>query len=156
MRFLRFFLTGMLCAVVAGCSSAYWQSPSILTTAPPPSAPRETSRESKGGFSVLVDAPGQPTAARAVADIGAYAQRHGFVQIAATSEAGRYSSGKVTLDVFLRESDLHGIALLHCVGLSRGYAEDFYRGFNREYAPRYGEENPVIANDFEPFVRPPL
>ena len=105
---------------------------------------------------MLVDAPGQPSAARAVADIGAYARQRGFVQIAANNEAVRYASGKVLLDVFLRESDLHVIALLHCVGLSRGYAEDFYRGFNREYAPRYGEENPVIANDFEPFVRPPL
>lgn len=156
MLILRRLLTGALCVALAGCTSGYWQSPSILTTAPPPPAAREGSHESKGGFSVLVDAPGQPTAARAVADIGAFAQRRGFVRVGTFGGAARYASGKVVLDVFFREQDSHVIASLHCVGLSRRFAEDFYRGFNREYAPQYGEENPIIATDFEPFVRAPI
>lgn len=157
MSILRSILAGALCIALAGCSSAYWQSPSVLTTAPPSPLPAGAgSHEAKGGFSVLVDAPGQPAAARAVADVGAYAVGRGFVQVSAVDGAARYVSGKITLDVFLRERDLHVVALLHCVGLSRRFAEDFYRGFNREYAPRYGEENPVIASDFEPYVRPAL
>lgn len=133
------------------------QSPSILTTAPPTVAPAKGgSHESLGGFSVLVDAPGQPAAARVVADVGAFAQRRGYVQLSSTATAARYSSGKIVLDVFFREADSHVIAQLHCVGLSRRVAEDFYRDFNREYAPRYGEENPIIATDFAPYSRPAI
>ena len=157
MSILRLLLTGTLLAVLTGCSSEYWQSPSILTTAPPTVAPtKEDSHESRGGFSVLVDAPGQPAAARAVADVGAFAQRRGFAQVSSTPTAARYVSGRIVLDVFFREQDSHVIASLHCVGLSRRVAEDFYRDFNREYAPRYGEEDPIIATDFAPYSRPAI
>ncbi len=157
MLILRSLLAGALLAALVGCSSGYWQSPSILTTAPPDPGPaRAGSHESRGGFSVLVNAPGQPTAARAAADIGAYARRQGFVQVSTGANGTRYVLGKVALDVFFREEDLHVVARLHSVGLSRRLAEDFYRGFNREYAPQYGEENPIIATDFEPYVRTPI
>ena len=155
MSIFRNVLAGALLTILAGCD--YMQSPSILTTAPPVVASTKgTSHDSRGGFSVLVNAPGQPTAARAAADIGAYAQRRGFVQVSTGAGGTRYVSGKVMLDVFFREEDLHVVARLHCVGLSRRLAEDFYRGFNREYAPQYGEENPIIASDFEPYVRTPI
>ncbi len=149
------FLIGLLLVPLAGC--AYMQSPSILTTAPPTVAPAPAgSHESKGGFSVLVGAPGQPNSERVLADINAYARQRGFVPEWSAGGTTRSVSGKIMLDVFLRESDLHVMAMLHCVGLSRRYAEDFYRGFNKEYAVRYGEENPIIASDFEPYVRTPL
>ncbi len=155
MSIFRSFLIVPLLAALAGCE--YMQSPSILTTAPPTVAPAKGgSRESRGGFSVLVDAPGQPTAARAVADVGAFAQRRGFTSLSSTPTAARYVSGKIALDVFFREQDSHVVAQLHCVGLSRRFAEDFYRDFNREYAPRYGEENPIIATDFAPYSRPAI
>ena len=151
----RTFLTGLLLATFTGCT--YMESPSILTTAPlSPTPAKGGSHESRGGFSVLVNAPGQPTAVRAAEDIGAYARRRGYVQVSTGAGGTRYVSGKVALDVFFREEDLHVVARLHCVGLSRRLAEDFYRGFNKEYASQYGEENPIIANDFEPYMRTPL
>ncbi len=127
---------------LAGC--AFMQSPSILTSAPPPPV-KEGRHEPQGGFAILVDAPGQPTVARATADIGAFAQRRGFIR----QGEGRYISGKVVLDVTFRPEDSRVIAALHCFGLSQKFVENFYRDFNREYARGYGEENPIIESDFD-------
>ena len=142
---IRRFLHGALLLpllVLAGCQD-FLQSPSILTTAPPPPV-KESRHEPQGGFAVLVDAPGQPTVARATADIGAFAQRRGFVR----QGAERYILGKVVLDVTFRAEDSRVIASLHSFGLSQKFVKDFYRDFNREYAAKYGEENPIIENDF--------
>ena len=134
----------LLLSLLAGCSSGYWQSPSILTTAPP-DPPKQTKHESQGGFSVLVEAPGQPTAARAIRDVGAFAQRHGFVR---QGNSDRYVSGKITLDVTFRAADSHVVATLHSFGLSRKFAENFYRDFDREYGRQYGDEDPILESDF--------
>ena len=148
----RSFSCLVLCALapLAGCqvlSSDYWQGPSVLGKAPP-DPPKLAKREPQGGFSVVVDAPGQPTAARAIADIGAFAQRRGFVRVGGSSGAERYVAGKMALDIALRSTDSHVVAALHGPGLSRKFAENFYHDFDREYGRRYGEEDPVFETDF--------
>ena len=126
---------------LAGC--AYMESPSILTTAPQ-DPPKQKKHEPQGGFAVLVEAPGQPTVARATAAIGAFAQRRGFVR----QGGARYVAGKIVLDVTFRPADSRVIASLHSFALSRRFVESFYRDFNREYARGYGDENPIIENEF--------
>ena len=134
-------------SALAGCSSQYWHSPSILTTAPP-EPPKQNKREAQGGFSVLVEAPGQPTVARATRDIGAFAQRRGFVHFGTSAGGERYVSGKIVLDVGFRASDSRVVASLHSFGLNRKFAEGFYREFDREFGRQYGDEDPVLENDY--------
>ena len=137
-------------AALAGCaalSSDYWRGPSILTTVPP-EPQKQARRETQGGFTVLVDAPGQPAAARVIADIGAFAQRRGFVRETAQAGAERYVFGQTTLEVAFRSSDSHVVASLHGFRLNRKFVASFYLDFDREYAPRYGDEDPIIESDF--------
>ncbi len=135
---------------LAGCavfSSDYWHGPSALGT-PPPEPARQEKRDTQGGFTVLVEAPNQPSASRVLADVGAFAQRRGFVRQAVQPGAERYVSGKIVLDVTFRASDSRVVVSLHSSRLSRKFVEDFYHGFHQEYARQYGDEDPIIESDF--------
>ena len=147
LRRLLFCILLLPFGTLAGCSADYWQRPSILTTAPP-EPPKQTKHEAQGGFSVLVEAPGQPTVARAARDIGAFAQRRGFVHVGASTGGERYVSGKIVLDVGFRASDSRVVASLHSFGLNRKFAEGFYHDFDREYGRQYGDEDPILENDY--------
>lgn len=143
-------LLSIFAAALTGCtalSGDYWRSPSVLGAAPP-EPPKQGKREAQGGFSVVVEAPGQPTTARAISDIGAFAQRRGFVRQGVSAGGERYTLGKILLDVAFRASDSHVVASLHSFALSRRFAEGFYHDFDREYARQYGEENPVFESDY--------
>ncbi len=97
---------------------------------------------------MLVDAPNQPAAARVIADIGAFAQRRGFVRQGGQPGAERYFLGKVVLDVAFRASDSRVVASLHGSRLSRKLVDGFNRDFRQEYARQYGDEDPILENDF--------
>ena len=153
-------LSGLL-AALSGCdtfSSDGGGRPSILNAPPPP---RPEKHERGGGVAVLVGLPGQPTAARAVADLGAYAQARGFVQqaidgaqppAAGSSDPSpkHYLLGEIKLDVVYQAADLRATAFLHGLGsrMNRRFVDEFYQGFCQEYAPRYGAEASIIENDY--------
>ena len=158
------FLSGaslLALTALAGCamfSSAARQSPSPLSGRPPPQE-RQEKHENQGGFTVLVGAPGQPTAARVVADIGAFAQKRGFVRqstrpapqadpLAPVPE--RYRLGEIVLDVTYRAADLRVSAYLHSFssGLGRKFTDQFCHDFDQEYAGRYGEEDPILESAY--------
>ena len=123
----------LLLVALAGCTE--------YLGAPPP-------QETRGGFTVLVDAAGQPTDARVVADIAAFAQRRGFVHQPATPE--RYLLGNIELDVTYDAAHLRVVAFLHTFShqLSHKFIDRFYQDFHQEYAARYGDEDPIFENDY--------
>ena len=146
----RRFLSCALLLALAGCTP-YFGLP--------------TPQENGGGFTVLVDVPGQPASARVVADVGAFVQRRGFVRdgtgTATRSNPAaqpppapapeRYRLGKITLDVVYQPAHLRVVAYLHTFShqLNGRFVDDFYRDFSREYAARYGDEGTIIENDYE-------
>ncbi len=165
----RCFLSGTLLlalAALAGCSmfsADAWQRPSPLSGRPLPPE-KQGKREFQGGFTVQLDDPDRPPAARVVTDIGAYAQRRGFVLQAATSAPQldpatgqalapapqRYSFGSIVLDVIYQPSDLRVVADLHSFSfkLGHGFADRFFHDFDHEYAGRYGQGDPIFENDY--------
>ena len=114
-------------------------------------------RTSRGGFTVRVDGPGLPTTAGVAADIGAYAQKQGFVRQPARpappfdpvtheplpSAPERYVLGGVALEVSRQSADHRVSAYLYGSGPkgNRKIIERFFQGFDREYAGRYGGED---------------
>ena len=121
-------------------------------------------QETTGGFYVLVDVPGQPAASRVVADVGAFAQRRGFVRQsvspAPTSDPAahqplppapeRYKLGKITLDVTYQADHLRVAAYLHSFSsqLSHKFIESFDEDFAQEQAGRYGDQDTIFETDF--------
>ena len=125
-----------------------WKGPSPLSGPPPPDPVKQEKRDTQGGFTVLVDAPNQPTDARVLADVGAFAQRRGFVRLASQPGVERYVSGNIVLDATFRASDSRVIISLHSSRLSRKFVEGFNRDFHQEYARQYGDEDPIVESDF--------
>ena len=131
--------------VLAGCemfSSEAWQRPSPLSGTPPPPPEKQ---EGQGGLAVLVEAPGQPRAARVQADLGAFAQGRGFVR-----QGSIYVLGEIKLDVVYRTSDLRVVANLHSFSskLNRKFVDAFYQDFQQRYASAYGADAGMVENDF--------
>ena len=152
-------------AALAGCemfSTDAWQRPSPFSGPPPPPPEKH---EPQGGFTVLVDVPGQPTSARVVADVGNFAQQRGFVRQgaapappvdpAAHQPLGlapeRYVLGKIVLDVSYEAAHLSVNANLHSFSheLNRKFVDRFYSDFHQQYAGRYGDEDVIIEHDYE-------
>ena len=129
-------------ATLAGCS--------LLPSGPPP----QQKREIQGGFTVRVDGPGLPAAASVVTDIGSFAQRRGFVRQSSKptpqvdpvtheplpAAPDRYVQGNMVLEVSRQPVDHRVSAYLHGFGRKddRKFIAAFYRGFDQEYAGRYG------------------
>ncbi len=107
-------------------------------------------QENRGGFVVLVDVPGQPASPRVVADIGAFAQRRGFVRQTTGATPGRYLLGKITLDVAFQPANSRVTAYLHSFSgqLNRKFGDTFYRDFSQQYAGPYGGEGNIVQTDF--------
>jgi hypothetical protein len=163
-RLLRAVATCLPCAVLTGCvlfSPEAWQGPSPLSAKPPTAAHHEK-LEDQGGFTVLVEAPGSPPAARVMADVGTFALRRGFARqgVGTTGTPGlaqhpgepsvpeTYVLDNIQLDVAYRASDLRVVARLHSSRLSRKFVDAFCRDFDQEYGKRYGEDDPIIEDDF--------
>ena len=118
---------------------------------------RREGHASRGGFTVRVDGPGLPTTAGVVSDIGAYAQRQGFVRQPTRttpqfdpvtheplpSAPERYISGGITLEVSRQTADHRVSTYLYGSGpkADRRLIERFFQGFDKEYAGRYGGED---------------
>ena len=119
---------------------------SVLNLPPP--------QETRGGFTVAVNVPGQPTAAQVFADVGAYARGRGFVRQGAPSAQPapapeRYLSGKITLDVVYDAEHLSVVADLHSFShqLGRKFIGEFYQGFRQQYGGSYGDEGVIVENE---------
>ena len=130
----------------------------------PPPAPPEVKQELRGGFTVPVEVPGQPTAPRVVSDIGTFAQARGFVRqggpatfnvdpvthqpSAAASE--RYLQGKIMLDLSYDATHLRVVAFLHSPGSShdRKLINQFDQDFAQQYGGRYGDQATIVESDF--------
>ena len=108
-------------------------------------------QEARGGFSVLVDVPGQPASARVVADIDAFARRRGFAHVGGQPGSEQYREGDIHLDVAYRAANLRVNVYLHGFShrLSRKYADQFYHDFRRQYGPAYGEGETIFQTDYE-------
>ena len=153
--FRRLIACVCLCSLSAlgGCavtSSDFWQSPSILTTRPPPPPP-EAKREIRGGFTVAVDVPGQPTSARVISDIGAFARQRGFVlQGANPAPPQRYVSGKIILEISYDAAHLRVSAYLHSSGngSDRKLIGQFDADFQEKYAGVYGDQSAISESDY--------
>lgn len=120
-------------------------------------------QENHGGFNVLVDLPGQPTAPRVFADIGTFARQRGFVRTTAPAAPPvdpaahqppppapeRYVLGKITLDVTYDTTHLWVSAYLHGFShrLDHKFIDNFYQGFAQENAGRYGDTDTIIESD---------
>ena len=129
-------------AALAGCS--------LLPGGP---APQEK-RYFQGGFSVRVDGPGLPSAKSVAADIGTFAQQRGFVRQSARSAPStdpatheplpappeRYVMGSIVLEVSRQAAERRVSAYLHGSGPEgdRKFIDRFDRGFDQQYAGRYG------------------
>ena len=142
--FRRFLSCALLLSLapLAGCS--------LLPSGPPPPQRREI----QGGFTVRVDGTGLPAAAGVATDIGAFAQRRGFVRESVKARPqvdpvtheplpvapDRYVQGNMVLEVSRQPADHRVTAYLHGFGRKddRKFIEGFYRGFNQEFAKRYG------------------
>ena len=77
-----------------------------------------------------------------MADIGTYAQRHGYTRQAAGGSAPeRYISGNIFLDVSRDPAEHRVTAYLHSFGTGNDTKtiERFYQGFAQEYGGRYGD-----------------
>ena len=130
-----------------------------------PGGPAPRSRhEARGGFTVRVDGPGLPAAKIVVADIGAFAQRRGFVH--QNTKPGptvdpvtheplpvapeRYLMGNLALEVSRQPTDHRITAYLHGFGSKENskFIERFYRDFNQEYAGRYGGSDRVSESAY--------
>ena len=146
----RFLPRALLLALLslAGCRS-------VLNL--PPAA------EIRGGFTVSVEVPPQPSAARVFADIGAFAGRRGFVRQGARKAPSidpathqplppapeRYLLGKIALEVSYDASHLRVSAYLHSgSGHDRKVIARFYPDFDQEYVPRYGDETTINELNF--------
>ena len=132
-------------AALAGCSS--------LPGGPPPRG----RHEARGGFTVRVDGPGLPAAKAVAADIGAFAQRRGFVRQAAKpvpafdpvtheplpAAPERYATANIALEVSHQPADHRVTAYLHGYSTkeSTRFIERFYREFSQEYAGHYGGQD---------------
>ena len=152
--FRRFLSCALLLplAAFAGCS--------LLPSGPPPPQKREV----QGGFTVRVDGPGLPGAAGVATDIGAFAQRRGFVRQSAKvasrtdpvtheplpAAPDRYVLGNMVLEVSRQPDDHRVTAYLHGFGRKddRKFIEGFYRGFDHEYAGRYGGEDRISESAY--------
>ncbi len=132
-RFLRCTLLWSL-AVLSGCT--------YLTNIQP--------QETRGGFSVLVDVPGQPASARVVADIDAFARRRGFIHQGGQPGSEQYRLGGIALDVTYRDANLRVNAYLHSFShqLSRKFIDGFYNDFHQQYAASYGEGETIFQTDY--------
>ena len=135
---------------LAGCASG------------PARPPR--SHTARGGFSVLVDGPDHPASARVLADIGAYAQRRGFVRQPArpgppvdpvTGESlpaapQLYLLGSVEMEVSYQPTTHRVSAYLHSGNREhdRRFIGTVYHDFDREYGPRYGGGDPISETGF--------
>ena len=107
-------------------------------------------QETRGGFSVLVDVPGQPASARVVADIDAFARRRGFVHQGGQPGSEQYHLGEIKLDVTYRAANLRVNAYLHSFShqLSRKFIDGFYNDFRQQYAPTYGDSETIFQTDY--------
>ena len=107
-------------------------------------------QETRGGFSVLVDVPGQPASARVVADIDAFARRRGFIHQGGQPGSEQYHRGEIVLDVTYRAANLRVNAILHSFShqLSRKFIDQFYNDFHQQYAPAYGEGETIFPTDY--------
>ena len=127
---------------LAGCSSL-------------PGGPEPRARhEARGGFTVRVDGAGLPAAKAVAADVGAFAQRRGFVHqatkpVPATDPVTheplpaapeRYATANMALEVSHQPADHRVSVYLHGFGTKENskFIERFYREFSQEYAGRYG------------------
>ncbi len=130
----RRFLLLSLAALVTGCT--------YLTNIQP--------QETRGGFSVLVDVPGQPASARVVADIDAFARRRGFVHTGGQPGSEQYHLGEIKLDVTYRAANLRVNAYLHSFShqLSRKFIDGFCNDFRQQYGPAYGESETIFQTDY--------
>ena len=141
----------LVAALFAGCemfSSQAWQRPSPLSGRPPPPPEKQ---EGTGGFAVLVEAPGQPSAARVMADVEAFAQGRGFMRQGGDPAVGdRWALGDIRLDVAYQTSDLRVVANLHSFSskLNRKFVNGFYQDFHQQYAAGYGADTPMYENDY--------
>ena len=111
-------------------------------------------QEPRGGFSVLVGLPDQPTTERVFADVGTFAQEHGFVRLSDSSAPAldpathqptapaplRYLRGKIGLDVSYDAAHLRVVVSLHSTGSGgdRRFISQFNGGFYQQYVGKYG------------------
>ncbi len=148
------------CTLLMGCSSFSDR----------PARPRGA----QGGFSVLADSPDHPAASRVIADIGAYAQKRGFVRQPpmpgppmdpVTHESlpkspERYLSGDIELAVSYQPATHRVSAYLHSSnrGRDRRFIDRFYHDFDREYGSSYGGNDPISETGYsdDSGVPPPL
>ena len=121
-------------------------------------------RGTEGGFSVLADGPGHPSSSQVMADIGAFAQGRGFARQAAlpppfvdplTRESvprapERFVRGTLELEVSYQPTTHRVSAYLHDSASSRErkYVRRFYQDYHREFAPRYGAQDPISESAF--------
>ncbi len=107
-------------------------------------------QETRGGFSVLVDVPGQPASARVVADIDAFVRRRGFVHQGGQPGSEQYRLGEIKLDVIYQAANLRVNAYLHSFShqLSRKFIDQFYTAFRQQYAGAYGEGETIFQTDY--------
>ena len=129
-------------------------------------------QEIQGGFTVPVEVPGQPTAARVFADVGSFAQQRGFVRESAPATAQldpnthqplppapvRYLRDKLKLDVVFDADHLRVTAYLHSAGGGgdRRFIGQFDRDFSQEYAGIYGGEGSISETNYaDPANVPP-
>ncbi len=140
-------------ASLAGCS--------LLPGGPEPGG----ARLARGGFTVLVDGPGRPTAAGVAADIGAFAQGRGYARQATRPAAPadpashepapvapeRYLSGGITLEVTRLPVEHRVSAYLRNSGSGNDakVIERFYRDFVQEYAGRYGGADRISETAYD-------
>ena len=124
-------------------------------------APR---RGAEGGFSVLVDGPDHPASTQVSADIGTFAQSRGFEREASlpppftdplTREPvprapERYLRGTLELEVSYQPTTHRVSAYLHDSNKARERKaiQRFYQDYHREFAPRYGQRDPISESAF--------
>ena len=101
---------------------------------------------------MLVDAPGQPDAARVLADVTAFARGRGFGPGNSSPGAAapeRYFLGGIALDITHQSTAFQVVAILHGFSskLDRKFVHQFYQDFRQQYGARYGGEPPMSENE---------
>ena len=121
-------------------------------------------RGAEGGFSVLVDGADHPAATQVTADIGTFAQSRGFGREASlpppftdplTREPiprapDRYVSGTLELEVSYQPTTHRVSAYLHdsANARARKVIRRFYEDYHRNFAPQYGQRDPISESAF--------
>lgn len=139
-------------------------SPTVLVGCGALTDVRYARRVTEGGFSVLVDGPDHPGATQVESDIGTFAQNRGFARQEAlpppfvdplTREAvprapQRYARGTLELEVSYQPTTHRVSAYLHdsTTSRERKTIQRFYQEYHREYAPRYGGNDPISESAF--------